>query len=181
MGIAKEQIDLRLFQPELETTISWLKQMSLIVIYPLYLNQNIDTVFTSSGHYATLAGRTEYLLDQFDKINELINELHQNNMIKKELQTNFTISLIEKLNKLWKLPNIWYRELNWETDTVKRICDMCLKYNKPKLRPVVRVSLSKDLKETDKICSLHLIDYVTRSCTASGKEQEKRGYCRGNY
>lgn len=74
--------------------------MSLIVIYPLYLNQNIDTVFTSSGHYATLAGRTEYLLDQFDKINELINELHQNNMIKKELQTNFTISLIEKLNKL---------------------------------------------------------------------------------
>lgn len=57
--------------------------MSLIVIYPFYLNQNIDTVFTSSGHYATLAGRTEYLLDQFDKINELINELHQNNMIKK--------------------------------------------------------------------------------------------------
>ena len=35
-----------------------------------FLNQNVDIVFTSSGHYAIPLSRTEQLLDHFDKNNE---------------------------------------------------------------------------------------------------------------
>ena len=35
-----------------------------------FINQNLDMVFTSSGHYAIAISRTEQLLDHFDKNNE---------------------------------------------------------------------------------------------------------------
>ena len=35
-----------------------------------FLNQDVDIVFTFSGHYAIPISRTEQLLDHFDKNNE---------------------------------------------------------------------------------------------------------------
>ena len=50
----------------------------------------------------------------------------------------------DKLKKLLKSTNIRDQELNRETGTVKRICNICLKYKKTKLTPALGFSLSKD-------------------------------------
>ena len=68
--------------------------------------------------------------------------------IAKKLHFQFGHSSAEKLKRLLKLANIWDQELNREIDTVKRICDICLKYKKPKLRPAVGFSLSKDFNNS---------------------------------
>ena len=64
--------------------------------------------------------------------------------IAKKLHCQFGHSSAEKLKKLLKSANIRDQKLNRETDTVKRICIMCIKYKKPKLGLTVRFSLSKD-------------------------------------
>ena len=71
-----------------------------------FLNQNVDIVFTSSGHYAIPLSRTEQLLDHFDKNNEservllTINELSSKSPEKKKkLPRNFTVSLVTLVQK----------------------------------------------------------------------------------
>ena len=116
-----------------------------------FLNQNVDIVFTSSGHYAIPLSRTEQLLDHFDKNNEservllTINELSSKSpekkkkKIAKKLHCQFGHSSAEKLKKLLKSANIWDQELNREIDTVERICDLCLKYKKAKIETSIRI------------------------------------------
>ena len=116
-----------------------------------FLNQNVDIVFTSSGHYAIPLSRTEQLLDHFDKNNEservllTINELSSKSPEKKKKKTakklhcQFGHSSAEKLKKLLKSANIWDQELNREIDTVERICDLCLKYKKAKIETSIRI------------------------------------------
>ena len=49
------------------------------------------------------------------------------------------------------------------------LCDICLKSKKPKLRPVVELSLSRDfndvvavdLKAMEKVHILHIVDHAT--------------------
>ena len=159
-----------------------------------FLNQNVDIVFTSSSHYAIPISRTEQLLDHFDKNNEservlfTVNELsskspEEKNKIAKKLHCQFGRSSAEKLKKLLKSANItWDQELNREIDTVKTICDICVKYKKPKLRPAVGFSLSKDfndavvvdLKEIDKTYILHLIDHAKRYSAAAVAKSKKK-------
>ena len=90
-----------------------------------FLNQNVDILFTPSGHYAIPISRTEQLLDHFDKNNEpegvllTINELsskspEEKNKIAKKLHCQFGHSSVEKLKKLSKSANIWDQELNRE-------------------------------------------------------------------
>ena len=123
-----------------------------------FLNQNADIVFTLSGHYVIPISRTEQLLDHFDKNNEsegvllTINELsskspEEKNKIAKKLHCQFGHSEAEKLKKLLKSANICDQELNREIDTVERICDICLKFIKLKLRPAVGFSLSEDFND----------------------------------
>ena len=67
-------------------------------------------------------------------------------------------------------------------DSVKRIYDICLKYKKPKLRPAVELSLSKDfndviavdLKEIDKTYILHLTNHASRYCAAEVVKSKKK-------
>ena len=66
-----------------------------------FLNQNVDTVFFSSSHYAISISRTEQLLDHYDKNNEservllTINELSSTSpKEEKKFQRNFTVSLV---------------------------------------------------------------------------------------
>ena len=123
-----------------------------------FLNQNADIVFTLSSHYVIPISRTEQLLDHFDKNNEsegvllTINELsskspEEKNKIAKKLHCQFGHSEAEKLKKLLKSANICDQELNREIDTVERICDICLKFIKLKLRPAVGFSLSEDFND----------------------------------
>ena len=115
-----------------------------------FLNQNVDIVFTSSSHYAIPISRTEQLLDHYDKnneseralltIHELSSKSPEEKKIAKKLHCQFGHSSAEKLKELLRSANIWDQELNREIYTVKRICDICLKYKKPKLRPAVGFS-----------------------------------------
>ena len=159
-----------------------------------FLNQNVDIVFTSSSHYAIPISGTEQLLDHFDKNNEservllTVNELsskspEEKNKIAKKLHCQFGRSSAEKLKKLLKSANItWDQELNREIDTVKTICDICVKYKKPKLRPAAGFSLSKDfndavvvdLKEIDKTYILHLINHAKRYSAAAVAKSKKK-------
>ena len=76
----------------------------------------------------------------------------------------------------------WDQESNREIDTVKRICDICVKYKKPKLRPAVGFSLLKDfndavvvdLKEIDKTYILHLIDHAKGYSAAAVAKSKKK-------
>ena len=64
---------------------------------------------------------------------------------------------------------------------MERICDICLKYKKPKLRPAVGFSLSKDfhvvavdLKQIVKTCILHLFDQAKRYSAAAMVKSKKK-------
>ena len=116
-------------------------------------------------------------------MNYLRNHLKKKKKIAKKLHCQFGRSSAEKLKKLLKSANItWDQELNREIDTVKTICDICVKYKKPKLRPAVGFSLSKDfndavvvdLKEIDKTYILHLIDHAKRYSAAAVAKSKKK-------
>ena len=105
------------------------------------------------------------------------------NKIAKKLHCQFGRFSTEKLKKLLKSTNItWDQELNREIDTVKRICDICVQYKKPKLRPAIGFSLSKDfndavvvdLKEIDKTYILHLIDHAKGYSAAAVAKSKKK-------
>ena len=105
------------------------------------------------------------------------------NKIAKKLHCQFGCFSTEKLKKLLKSTNItWDQELNREIDTVKRICDICVQYKKPKLRPAIGFSLSKDfndavvvdLKEIDKTYILYLIDHAKGYSAAAVAKSKKK-------
>ena len=158
-----------------------------------FLDQNVDIILTSSGHYASVS-RMEQLLDNMDstvdseKLFLTINDLSsmssdekKNNKIAKKLDFQFGHSSSEKLKKLSQSANIHGKELNEEITNVEEQCDICLEYKKSKLRSVVGFSLSiefnvvaVDMKAMEKVHILHIVDHATRFSAAALVKSKKK-------
>ena len=67
--------------------------------------------------------------------------------IANKLHCQFGHANPEKLKKLRKVSNVNDQELLDIIDLVDQKCQVCLKYKRPKLRPVVSFSLSKDFND----------------------------------
>ena len=88
----------------------------------------------------------------------------------------------EKLKKLIKAFDVNDQELLDIIDLVDQKCQVCLKYKKPKLTPVVSFSLSKDfndvvaadLKSINGILILHVIHHASRFSAASVVKSRKK-------
>ena len=98
------------------------------------------------------------------------------------MHRQFGHSTSEKLKKLIKSSNIDDRELLEIIDTIDNKCQVCMKYKKTKLRPSVGFSLSKDfndvvavdLKPTNGIHILHIIDHATRFSAAAVVKSKRK-------
>ena len=158
-----------------------------------FLNQNLDPTLTSSGHYAVPISRTEKLLANMDSTDDSEKVfLTKNNLsskssdekkkIAKKLHCQFGHSSSEKLKKLLQSANIHDKELIEEINNIEEQCDICLQYKKPKLRPVVGFSLSKDFNDVVAVDVkamemghiLHIVEHATRfSAEAVVKSKHK--------
>ena len=129
-------------------------------------------VFTSRGHYPVPISETNYLVEDFDKNNQVgqvyltISELSKKSNDQKLKITNalncqLGLPSPEKLKKLIKKSNI--------------------NDKKPRLRPIISFSLLKDfndvvaadLKSINRIMILRMIDHATRFSAASVKKIEE--------
>ena len=78
--------------------------------------------------------------------------------------------------------NIHDKELIQEINNIEEQCDICLKYKKPKLRPVVGFSLSRDfsdvvavnLKAIEKVHILHIVDHATQFSVAAVVKSKRK-------
>ena len=158
-----------------------------------FLNQNLDPTLTSTGHYAVPISRTEKLLANMDSTDDSEKVfLTKNNLsskssdekkkIAKKLHCQFGHSSSEKLKKLLQSANIHDKELIEEINNIEEQCDICLQYKKPKLRPVVGFSLSKDFNDVVAVDVkamemghiLHIVEHATRfSAEAVVKSKQK--------
>ena len=157
------------------------------------LDQKINIFFTSSGHYAIPISKTNQIVEDFDKNNQVgqvyltISELpkksnDQKFRIANKLHCQFGHGSPEKLKKLIKASNVNDQEVLDTIDLVNQKCQVCLKYKKPKLRQVVSFSLSKDfndvvgadLKSINGILILHMNDHATRFSAASVVKSKKK-------
>ena len=99
-----------------------------------------------------------------------------------KLHCQFGHSTSEKFKKLIKSSNIDDRELLEIIYTLDNKCQVCIKYKKTKLRPSVGFSLSKDfndvvavdLKPTNGIHILHIIDHATPFSPAAVVKSKKK-------
>ena len=116
------------------------------------LDQKVNIVFTLSGHYAVPISRTNQLVEHFDKNNQVgqvyltISELpkesnDQQFKIANNVHCQFGHASPEKLKKLIKASNVNDQGLLDIIDLVDQKCQVCLKYKKTILRPVVSFSL----------------------------------------
>ena len=143
-----------------------------------FLDQNVDIILNSSGHYAVPICRMEKLLviiwivlmtqkKYFYYLSSKSSD--EKNKIVKKLHCQFGYFSSEKLKKLLQSANIHDKELIEEISNIVELCDICLKSKKPKLRPVVGLSLSRDfndvvavdLKAMEKVHILHIVDHAT--------------------
>ena len=155
-----------------------------------FLNQNVDPTLTSSGHYAVPISRTEKLLGNMDstddsekvfltKNNLSSKSVDEKKKIAKKLHCQFGHSSLEKLKKLLQSANIQVKELIEEINNIEEQCDT---YKKPKLRPIVGFSLSKDFNDVVAVDVkamemghiLHIVEHATRfSAAAVVKSKQK--------
>ena len=157
------------------------------------LDQKVNIVFTSSGHYAVPISKTNQLVEDFDKnfqvgqvyltISELSKKSNdQKFKIANKLHCQFGHASPEKLKKLIKASNVNDQEPLDIINLVDQKCQVCLKYKKTKSRPVVSFSLSNDfnnvvgadLKLINGILILHMIDHATRFSAASVVKSKKK-------
>ena len=157
------------------------------------LDQKINIVFTLSGHYAVPISKTNQLVEDICKNNQVgqvyltISKLSKKSndqkfKIANKLHCQFGHASPEKLKKLIKASDVNDQELLDIIDLVDQKCQVCLKYKKPKLTPVVSFSLSKDfndvvaadLKSINGILILHMIDHATRFSAASVVKSKKK-------
>ena len=157
------------------------------------LDQKVNIVFTSSGHYAVPISKTNQIVEGIENknigdhvyltINDLSEKSHNDKVkIANKLHSQFGHATAEKLKKLLKSANISDKELLDIIDVVDKECKVCLKYKKPKLRPVVGFSLSKDfndviaadLKTISGNIILHMIDHATRFSAATVMKSKKK-------
>ena len=117
-----------------------------------FLDQNVDTILTSSGHYTVPISRTEQLLDNLDstvdseKVILIINDISSKSHDEKKQNSKETSLPVwsfqfGKIKILLQSANI-YNKLIEERNNIEEHYNIYLKYKKPKLRPVVGFSLS---------------------------------------
>ena len=84
-------------------------------------------------------------------------------------------------------PNIHDRKLTEEISNAEEHCGICLKYKKPKLRPIVGFSLSTDFNDVvavnlKPIEKVHILLMLTQfSAAAVVKSKKKRKNYRSSY
>ena len=148
------------------------------------LGQNLQLQFTTSGHYAVPLGR----LDEPEKIDNIFIEFESLDIDRKmkacrKLHIQFGHARSEKIHKLLKDANVTDQEIYDLVKEVEEKCETCLKFKKPKSRPVVGLALSRDFNDTvsmdlkfyKTIPWLHIIDHATRlsaACVVYNKKQE---------
>ena len=101
--------------------------------------------------------------------------------IASKLHRKFGHSTLQKLKKVLKSSNADDRELLEIIVTIDNKYQVCMKYKKTKLRPSVGFLLSKDLndvamdlKSTNSIHILHIIDDATRFSAAGVVKSKKK-------
>ena len=152
------------------------------------LGENVKLKLTTSGHYALPLSNT--LLDGPNKIvlhSVALDKCSKSQKLKKamKLHRQFAHASREKLIELIKKSKFNDEEFLAAIDEVCRTCEICQKFKRPPLRPVVSMPLGKhfndtvtlDLKEHvhNESWVLHLIDCFSRYSAAriiKSKKQE---------
>ena len=190
-------IDVEIVNNEIPLLVSKgaMKQMKLSLDFDkdtvtLANGKKIKLTCTSSGHYCLPLSRT--LLDANNVnfvlyTNSLVN-LSRGEKKKKALKLHkqFSHATKERLLQLVKASGCSDAEFKKCVEEICDECDICQKYKKPRLRPVVSLPLanrfnqcvSMDLKEFqhNKVWILHLIDAATRysgGCLICTKKKEE--------
>ena len=148
------------------------------------LGQTLNLQFTTSGHYSVALGKGE----EKEKMESVFIELEGLDEEKKrkacqKLHIQFGHARTERLHKLLKDANIEDKEVYEFTKEAEEKCHTCIKFKKPKARPVVGLGLSRDFNDTismdikfyKTIPWLHIIDHATRfssACVVHNKRQE---------
>ena len=187
IGKGKFVLDIEIVPNQIPLLISKgaMKQMSMELNFATDTatvhGEQVKLICTSTGHYCLPLNLT--CIDD-NSVNfvlhlECLNDLSQEEMSKKALKLHrqFSHASKEKLKKLLRDGGCQNREFMKCIDQVCDDCDICLKFRKPPLRPVVGLPLAHDfnevvcmdLKELEntKLWMLHLIDAATRYSGAS--------------
>ena len=154
-----------------------------------FLDQNEDMILTSSSYYAFPISRTEKLLDNKDSTDDsekvflTINNLSSKSSDEKENALPILSLQFGKIKdfSLLQSANIHDKEPTEEINSIEEQCDICLKYKKPKSRPVVGLYLSRDfsdlvavdLKAMEKVHILRIVDHATQFSAAAAVKSKK--------
>ncbi len=149
------------------------------------LGQNLKLHFTSSGHYSVPLGRDLTSENKIEQTFLEIEELDRDNKLKacRKLHTQFGHAASNRLKDLLKDAKVTDKEIFDMIEEVGEKCEICTKFKRPKLRPVVGLALAKefndmvsmDLKFYHSVPWLHMIDHSTRfssACVIPDKKQE---------
>ena len=148
------------------------------------LGQTLDLKFTTSGHYAIPLG----IADEKKKVQSVfinIEELDGDSKRKacQKLHVQFGHARTERIHSLLKDAKISDKEIFDLVKEAEENCQTCIKYKRPKARPVVGLSLARDFNENvsmdikfyKTIPWLHLIDHATRfsaACVVGNKKKD---------
>ena len=148
------------------------------------LGQTLDLKFTTSGHYAIPVGMAEEMTKTESVFIE-IETLDEDSKRKacQKLHVQFGHARTERIHSLLKDAKVEDKETYEMVKEAEEKCQTCLKFKKPKARPVVGLSLARDfnqmvsmdLKFYHTIPWLHLIDHATRfssACVVHNKTKE---------
>ena len=115
--------------------------------------EDTDISFTASGHYFIPISRTNKAISEIDESNQteriLLNianiaskSKEEKLKIAKKLHCQFGHASAQKSQKLVKSSSI--KDVNLLFDEIEKKSEICIKYKKPRLKPAVGFSLSKE-------------------------------------
>ncbi len=149
------------------------------------LGQTLKLHFTTSGHYSVPLGKISPEKEKVENVLLGIDELDKDSKLKacRKLHIQFGHARSARLHDLLKDANVQDKETFDMVKEVEDKCETCIKFKKPKSRPVVGLSLARDfndvvsmdLKFYNTIPWLHMIDHSTRfssACVVYNKKQE---------
>ena len=150
--------------------------------------QKVDLFFSSSGHYCIPITKG---CDQLSNVQVTLictnsNTLKNKESVARKLHIQFSHPRSEKIKALLRDAEIDDKELEQHLDDLDISCEVCMKYKKPKPRPIVGLPMARNFNETvamdlkqwsssPNIWFLHLIDHATRysvSCVIHSKKKE---------
>ena len=135
-------------------------------------NQNIPLGITSMGHY-TMALVPDHSDFKLERVFLSIND--DTDIVAKKLHRQFAHPSSEKLKKLVKNAGHGSEKLFKSIDAVTDRCETCIKFKRPRPRPVVTFPLASsfnevvamDLKSWQGYQLLVMVDLATRFCSAA--------------